>query len=99
MRRLWLYPSRIGGICKDCQTRIFCETQNDQTGEYMARPNYGFEKRRKQIAKQKKAEEKRQRRLAKRKGNAPDADAPAAPAEGDAPAAEGDAAPKPTEDE
>jgi len=36
----------------------------------MARPNYNYEKRQKELAKQKKAEEKRLRKLEKRQGTA-----------------------------
>ena len=36
----------------------------------MARPNYNYEKRQKELAKQKKAEDKRLRRLEKRQGPA-----------------------------
>jgi len=42
----------------------------------LARTNFKYEKRQKELAKQKKAEEKRQRRLEKR--NSSDADAPIA---------------------
>lgn len=40
----------------------------------MARTNYGYEKRQRELAKKKKAEEKRQRRLAKRQEKNPSED-------------------------
>jgi hypothetical protein len=54
----------------------------------LAKPNYQFEKRQKELAKKKKKEEKRLRKLAENPAEAlPGADAPAAqpPAEGDTP--------------
>jgi hypothetical protein len=41
-------------------------------GVPMARPNYNYEKRQKELAKQKKNEEKRLRKMAKRNGETPD---------------------------
>jgi hypothetical protein len=54
----------------------------------LAKPNYQFEKRQKELAKKKKKEEKRLRKLAENPTEAqPGADVPAAqpPAEGDTP--------------
>ncbi len=40
----------------------------DQKGNAMAKPNYGFKKRQKELAKKKKKEEKRQRKLENKSG-------------------------------
>lgn len=42
----------------------------------VAKPNYSFEKRQRDLAKQKKKEEKRQKKLAKREDGTDDAEAP-----------------------